>query len=154
MGRWVLAAAIAIGLAVTPAPDLVLYNATASMPVGFYWRSTDAPARHAIVTVRAQRVASAYARQRGFADAHDRFIKRVAGVDGDIVCAHGANVTINGAQLPSRRRLDREGRLMPRWQGCRRLDGEVFVLGDSADSFDSRYFGPVAVGDIDAVWTR
>jgi type IV secretory pathway protease TraF len=33
---------------------------------------------------------------------------------------------------------------MPVWQGCHQLqDGQVFVLGTHAESFDSRYFGPI-----------
>lgn len=29
---------------------------------------------------------------------------------------------------------------------------EVFLMGDTPDSFDSRYFGPVNTADIEGVW--
>lgn len=134
------------------APDLALYNGTPSMPVGFYWRTDRPPERGAIVTVRAERVARDYAMQRGFTDPGDRFLKRVAAVEGDIVCARDLVVTINGVEAARRRIVDSEGRLLPNWQACRTLGLEVFLLGDSADSFDSRYFGPVPLDDIEATW--
>ncbi|GAM99880.1 hypothetical protein U91I_03535 [alpha proteobacterium U9-1i] len=45
--------------------------------------------RHSIVTVRARDVALNYAATRRFTDANDRFLKRVAALDGDIVCGSG-----------------------------------------------------------------
>jgi type IV secretory pathway protease TraF len=40
---------------------------------------------------------------------------------------------------------DRLGRPLPSWTDCRLLDGdEAFLLMEGvADSFDSRYFGPI-----------
>ena len=39
--------------------------------------------------------------------------------------------------------------------GCRTLSGnEVFLMGDTPDSFDSRYFGPVSADDIEGVWRQ
>jgi type IV secretory pathway protease TraF len=48
---------------------------------------------------------------------------------------------------------------MPWWSGCIVLRrGALFLLMDSSDSFDGRYFGPSARGDIigkvSALWTR
>jgi len=41
--------------------------------------------------------------------------------------------------------MDREGRPLPAWQGCRPLaPGEVFLLmANIPASFDGRYFGPI-----------
>lgn len=48
---------------------------------------------------------------------------------------------------------DQRGRPLPRWSGCRELSpDEVFLLGTSSSSFDSRYFGPVRMSDIEAVY--
>lgn len=45
--------------------------------------------------------------------------------------------------LPVRAR-DGRGEPLPVWRGCRALGpAELFLLGDSPDSFDSRAFGPV-----------
>lgn len=133
--------------------DVVLFNATPSVPTGFYVRS-DAPVRQgAFVTVRAADVSIAYASLRHFTDAGDRFIKRIAANDGDSVCADGEVVRINDRTVAHRARHDSEGRALPHWSGCRQLSAdEVFLMGDTEDSFDSRYFGPVSVDDIDGVW--
>jgi type IV secretory pathway protease TraF len=46
-----------------------------------------------------------------------------------------------------------DGRVLPTWRGCRVLhDGEFFVIGDTPDSFDSRYFGVVRADQIEGVW--
>ena len=48
---------------------------------------------------------------------------------------------------------DRAGLPLPEWSGCRRLDtGELFLLGDTETSFDSRYFGPVRVEQLQGVY--
>jgi conjugative transfer signal peptidase TraF len=146
------AALLALG---TGARDILLYNATNSMPVGFYRRNETPPLRGAIVTVRARDVARAYAASRGFDDAGDRFLKRVAATAGDCVCAEGENIVINGSIRAHRARRDSRGAPLPWWNGCRRLGrGELFLLGDAQTSFDSRYFGPVRASAIEGVWTR
>jgi len=134
--------------------DVVIYNDSPSMPQGFYTRINASVVRGSIVTVRARNVAPAYASARGFIDANDRFLKRVAASSGDIVCAHGESVTVNHTTIVERRSLDSAGRALPSWRGCRRLDDEVLLIGDTADSFDSRYWGPVATHEIEGVWRR
>ncbi|MGD9968599.1 MAG: S26 family signal peptidase [Hyphomonadaceae bacterium] len=49
-----------------------------------------------------------------------------------------------------------DGRVHPSgWRGCRDLaDGEVLLLGDTDDSFDGRYWGPVSIELIEGVWRR
>ena len=132
--------------------DLVVFNDSTSIPRGFYARSDAAPRRGAIVTVRAVDVAPDYALMRDFADLGDRFIKRVAGADGDVVCAEGALVTINGERAAERVARDSAGRALPTWSGCRRLRNEVFLLGDTPDSFDGRYWGPTPMAFIEGTW--
>ncbi|UPT63323.1 MAG: S26 family signal peptidase [Hyphomonadaceae bacterium JAD_PAG50586_4] len=80
-----------LGANVEPA---LIYNRSPSVPVGYYLRIDDAPARGAFVTIPALSVAPDYARERGYGDATDRFIKRVAAVAGDQVCAHGDSVSV------------------------------------------------------------
>jgi type IV secretory pathway protease TraF len=49
---------------------------------------------------------------------------------------------------------DTQGRTLPRYRGCVTLEtSEVFVLGPHPQSFDSRYFGPIATTDIQATAT-
>ena len=134
--------------------DVVLFNATPSVPTGFYVRS-NAPLREgAFVTVRAADVADAYASLRHFTDDGDRFIKRVAARSGVRVCAEGESVTV-GANAYTRQTQDSAGRTLPTWEGCHVLHaGEVFLMGETQDSFDSRYFGIVREDAIEGVWKR
>jgi type IV secretory pathway protease TraF len=142
-------------VAIFGAPDAILYNPSNSIPRGFYLRSDESATRGSIVTVRASEVAPAYAAARHFTDAGDRFIKRVAATRGQVVCATGAVITIDGAVAAQRIERDSAGRALPTWDGCRTLAAdEVFLLGDTADSFDGRYWGPISVRLIEGVWRR
>lgn len=141
-------------VAISTLSDVVIYNASPSMPQGIYVRMRSPIVRQSIVTVRARDVALNYATTRRFTDANDRFLKRVAALDGDVVCAFGPLVTINHELTLQRRTVDNAGRALPTWSGCRRLHGQVFLIGDTADSFDGRYWGPVASDLIEGVWRR
>jgi type IV secretory pathway protease TraF len=95
---------------------------------------------------------------RGYLPAGILLIKPIAAGAGDLVCRHGAIVTINGRTAALAKAVDARGRALPRWQGCRRLATlQIFVLSPDADSFDSRYFGPLdtrhVVGMAVPVWT-
>lgn len=106
-----------------------------------------------IVTVRAIEVAPDFARRRGFTDSGDRFIKRVAVLGGAEVCATGTEIQSNGRVIAHRQEVDSEGRVLPSWEGCRVLSSdEVLLLGDTADSFDGRYWGPISRDKIEGVW--
>jgi conjugative transfer signal peptidase TraF len=148
------AAAIALlAVASVNGRDWLLYNHTPSVPPGWYMRSADVIALGAFVTVRAQDVAPDYAAARSFADRGDRFIKRIAASYGDSVCAEGETIRINDRTVAHRAVQDNQGRALPHWSGCRTLSAdEVFLMGDTPDSFDSRYFGPVSAADIEGVW--
>lgn len=158
MRTWLAIGAAAVALlAVASANgrDWLLYNHTPSVPVGWYARSSDEVVIGALVTVRARDVAPDYAAARSFTDDGNRFIKRIAANDGDSVCADGESIRINDRTVAHRASRDSEGRELPRWSGCRVLSAdEVFLMGDTPDSFDSRYFGPVSTDDIEGVWQK
>lgn len=143
---------VAIWIALERVPDLILYNDTASMPVGFYLRSNDELTVGAIVTVRVHQVAHDYALERGVGPDF-RLVKRIAATEGNIVCADGDQIRVDGEVRAFRSARDSNGRPLPSWSGCRELrEGQYLVLGDSADSFDSRYFGIVTASNIEGVW--
>ncbi len=152
----IVAGIAAIGLVAAASatnPDAVHYNGTPSMPVGFYLRAPGEVERGAIVTLRAVDVAPDYAAARNFTDPGDRFLKRVVGAAGDVVCASGAEITLNGARVAERQARDAAGRALPAWSGCVTLDQtHVFLLGDTPDSFDGRYWEPVRRDRIEGVW--
>lgn len=136
------------------AQPVVIFNPSQSVPSGFYLRSGELPRRGDFVTVPAAEVAPEYAALRGYADRSDRFLKRIAATEGQLVCAEEEVISIDGAEVATRIEHDGEGRTLPRWDGCRRLGvGELFLLGDTDDSFDGRYWGPVTIDQIEGVWT-
>lgn len=146
-------AVLAAGAMTAHPPPLLIYNPSPSVPVGFYWRAAGQPQFGDFVIVRAVTAAPAYTRERDFADRTDRFIKKIAAISGQRVCAYGNTVSIDGARTMYRLQRDAMGRALPFWSGCRTLaEDEVFLLGDSADSFDGRYWGPIRVEDIDGPW--
>lgn len=142
-----------LAIASTHQQDLLIYNPSHSVPAGFYVRTSRPIERGALVTVRAVRVAPAYATLRYFTDPGDRFIKRVAAVEGDEVCADGRRLSLNGVVVAQRLERDSVGRTLPTWSGCRILGAdELLLLGDTPDSFDGRYWGPVTIKAIGGVW--
>jgi len=155
-GVWLAVGALAIGLVVAAsalARDLVLYNHSPSIPVGLYLRSDGPVGVGTIVTVRARDVAPSVAEARGFDDEGDRFIKRVSATEGDEICAEGETISINGEAMARRAAVDSSGRPLPSWSGCIVLaTDQFFLLGDTADSFDGRYWGPVSRDRIEGVW--
>lgn len=151
--RTLIAGLVSVGFLMAARPaDLIVYNASPSIPPGFYVRVGGAVVSGSLVTVRARDVAGAYATWRGFTGERDRLIKRVAASEGALVCASGDDIRV-GVRRVRRLAQDRSGHALPSWQGCRVLrPGEVFLLGDTADSFDSRYFGVVENAAIEGVW--
>jgi conjugative transfer signal peptidase TraF len=135
---------------------LVLWNVSPSEPPGVYVRTGDAPARGRIIAFRVPAAAFPYA-DRHLATLHRRpVLKAVAAVSGDVVCTTSGLLVINGRRMGPIQTLDNEGARLPRWRGCGVLPkGEVFVFSDRIpNSFDSRYYGPVATRDIVSVYRR
>lgn len=147
-----VAAACAAGLIAprTPAPALI--NESPSLPRGVYLRFGEAtPGRGATVAVPQPPAARAYLAGLGM-PGDVRLLKRVAAAAGDRVCRIDDRIAA-GRRVVFARRKDHRGVPLPQWRGCRRLGpGEVFLLGDTPGSFDSRYFGPVRVADLDGVY--
>ena len=142
-----------------PRPRL-LWNASASAPLGLYRIAPGAPLEVGdMVAARAPRGARQLAAIRGYLPSGVPLVKRVAATKDSQVCAPGARITVDGRAVARRRKQDALGRLMPWWTGCRRLrHGEVLLLNRAEASFDSRYFGPVErsaiIGKAVLIWPR
>lgn len=135
-------------------PAWALVNESASLPRGLYVRIPNgAPELGAIVAAAPPIQARAYLASLGAPD-DQRVLKRVAAAAGDVVCRRDdrLDTPLRAVGVP---RLDRRGARLPSWRECRRLDqGELFLLGDTPSSFDSRYFGPVDRSRILGVYRR
>lgn len=134
-------AALAAGAAA--ASGALLINESPSLPEGLYRRTAaTGPRPGDVVALEPPPNARAYLTGLGM-PASVKLLKRVAAAEGQMVCATPGLVRLAERELPARLR-DRRGVALPRWTGCRTLgQDEIFVAGDSAGSFDSRYFGPV-----------
>jgi conjugative transfer signal peptidase TraF len=151
--------ALATSASLTPTPRLI-WNASASAPIGFYWRVAGAPSPGDLVLARAPFWARKLAAERRYLPIGVPIIKRVAAVAGDVVCASGDAISIDGRLVAHRLASDRMGRPLPWWEGCETLGaGEFFLLmADAPDSFDGRYFGVTErrdiIGRLVPIWTR
>ena len=133
-------------------PALSLVNESPSLPKGLYLRAHGArPERGAIVAVPQPTPTRAYLAGLGM-PADVLLLKRVAASGGEIVCRNGSRVWGADWSVAAAGR-DRRNRVLPAWSGCRVLAAdELFLLGDTASSFDSRYFGPVRESDVAGVF--
>lgn len=145
--------------AIPPAPRLV-WNASASAPIGLYAVSPGASAEPGdMVIARIPERYRALAAQRHYLPMNVPLIKRVIAYAGDEVCALGREIFVNGRWTAERRLVDGMGRPMPMWTGCTRLHGpQLFLLMDNTASFDGRYFGPTdgkdIIGKARLLWRR
>lgn len=129
---------------ITPPRPVLVYNPSPSVPIGFYRiEAPNGSKRGDLVLARLPDDMRQLADHRRYIPATVPVLKTVAALSGDEVCANIDRVVINGREVGTRRRIDRIGRAMPWWTGCRRLRAdEVFLLnGPSPNSFDGRYFG-------------
>ncbi|MBN8279040.1 MAG: S26 family signal peptidase [Gammaproteobacteria bacterium] len=157
---------VAMGVAVIALPVVMtssvrlVYNATASAPLGWY---VVVPMQEAgvgdVVLAHLPSSAARIADERHYLPESIPILKRVGAVAGQGVCVQNYILRID-RELPVRL-LERDGlgRPLTPWRGCRALNSdELFLLShDSPSSFDSRYFGPIprrlVIGRAVALWT-
>lgn len=163
-----LAIAVLVGFTAGPlaastlwrAPVLLVWNASASAPVGLYHVHDEQPiGRGDMVVAWTPEPARSLAARRRYLPANVPLVKRVAAVAGDRVCAADSQIAINGRRVAARQPTDRAGRPMPQWSGCQKLRaGEYFLLMNSPLSFDGRYFGLTRRSDVlgraELLWRR
>jgi conjugative transfer signal peptidase TraF len=134
--------ALVASLLWAPRP-LLVWNVSASAPVGLYAVSSPDGVRPGeMVIAWTPEPARSLAADRRYLPSNVPLVKRVAAMAGDRVCAMGEAIWVNGRHVGTRRDADGAGRPMPAWVGCRDLaEGEYFLLMESRNSFDGRYFG-------------
>jgi conjugative transfer signal peptidase TraF len=161
-GHIALLAALALVLLASPHivsnTPLVVWNVSPSVPVGLYHVVRRSPRRGDLVLVVLPEHVSKLTTARRYLAPRSLLIKPVAAIGGDRVCRLGSRVWVSGHAGVTAGAVDALDRPLPTWRGCRLLHStQVFVLGPSADSFDSRYFGVIdvrrVVGIAVPVWT-
>ena len=150
-GVLVLGVAIitAVGALAAAKPTLLL-NRSPSEPPGLYVRAGRDLGVGSIIAFRTPSAAFPYA-DLSMAYLHHRpLLKAVSAGPGDRVCTNDGELIINGRATAPIATRDRQGRALPRWQGCRRMaQDELFVFSARVpNSFDSRYYGPVHRTDV------
>ncbi|QHC34729.1 S26 family signal peptidase [Komagataeibacter xylinus] len=139
----------AMGVAVASivhVPVKLLWNASASTPLGLYdLRAQNGLTAGDLVAVRPPKPLADFMVGRGYIGRNVPLLKSVAALPGQQVCRVGRTVTVDGVKLGDAQDRDRRGRVLPIWQGCRRIaPDQIFLMNSSIrDSLDGRYFGPL-----------
>jgi conjugative transfer signal peptidase TraF len=137
-----------------------MWNASNSVPVGLYRLQ---PAARLTITelvaVQPPEPLATFLDLNGYLPIGVPMLKRVLALPGQTVCREALTIVVDDIKIGEARERDGRGRPLPVWQGCRVIgEGELFVMNwQSADSLDSRYFGPIpissVIGRAVAVWT-
>jgi conjugative transfer signal peptidase TraF len=155
--RILLFAAAPIILAVLLAPSFT-WNVSASLPRGLYLVDAGAtPERGSVVSFRPPTLAAGLIAARGYLPPNARLLKVVVALPGDRACVDGDVVSVNGDAWGNVARRDFAGRSLEPSTFCGPVPaGRAFVATAAPRSFDSRYFGPVALSSLTVVrplWT-
>lgn len=142
-------------------PVMLIWNASASVPIGLYAvQSADNLDITDLVVVQAPALIADFMSDRGYLPMGVPMLKRVLALPGGIICRHGDDITAYGLPIGRARERDTAGRKMPVWQGCRSIAAdEIFLMNfDVPDSVDGRYFGPFPrasiIGLARPIWTN
>lgn len=143
-----------------PAP-LLVWNASASSPIGLYHVGSARNVRPGdMVIAWPPESARELGAERHYLPRNVPLVKRVAAAAGDRVCAIGEAIFVNGRLATLRRATDPSGRPMPWWTGCEKVrQGDLFLLTPGVpEAFDGRYFGAtrsdLIVGRARLLWPR
>ena len=153
-------ATIALTAASKHAPILV-WNATASVPIGLYAVRDAGPlVAGELVVAQPPEVLAQFLEDGRYLPKGMPLIKHVAALPGSVVCRSALAISIDGIVRAQARERDYAARNLPSWSGCRTIaDDEIFLLNASEPaSLDGRYFGPLPassiVGRAVPVWTE
>ena len=132
---------------------LIVWNATPSVPPGFYRVSPmgQGPLRTGeLVLARLDASTAHLYADRGYLPLGVPLLKRIAAVSGQRVCERDGKLSIDGRHVADALPADGRGRPLMPWHGCRRLqDKEVFLLmADIPASLDGRYLGPTPIRSV------
>lgn len=160
VSAWCLFAALH---AAVKAPLVI--NLSASVPRGIYLKQHEGkikrgslvlvcPSEKAIWRLVAQ--SRSVVRGSGCGGTLAPLIKEIAAVEGDTVEVTTGGVVLNGTLRTGTalRSFSSRGEPLPKASSGKIVPGELFLLGASPESLDSRYFGTVPIQDVKGVLTR
>ena len=129
-------------VAIMPRPIHLVWNGSASVPIGLYWISSGPAKSGDLALVRLDGWLQSLFETRGYLPSMVPLLKRIAASQGDEICRTGFDISINGRHVATALSADSMGRPLPVWRGCHVLnDREIFLLNDNPRSLDGRYFG-------------
>src|SRR3546814_15973931 len=118
---------VGVGMAIAafiPTPTKLIWNATASAPIGFY---TVEPAERIavpeLVAIMPPEPLADFMVERGYVGRDVPLPKRVLGLPGQRVCSTGSAVNDDGVEMGEALARDRTCRELPFWQGRRVCGG-------------------------------
>ncbi|WP_299006377.1 S26 family signal peptidase [uncultured Caulobacter sp.] len=154
----VVGCVLTIAPAVMPVTRRLIFNTTASVPVGLYWLEERWPGAGGLALVRPPPRLGRWMAERHYLPLNVPLIKRIAATEGQVVCVQHDLVRIDGAVVAQVLNHDRLGRRLVPAPLCRRLAAdEVFLLNPERRSLDGRYFGTLSrrcvVGRLTPLWT-
>lgn len=138
-------------LSLVPIAPKLVWNASASAPVGLYAIDRSAALEVPdLVAVEAPERLATFLSERGYLPRGVPLMKRVAALPGQRVCRSGARITVDDIDLGEALERDRLGRPLPVWRGCRAVaPSELFLMNwQVRDSLDGRYFGPLPAASV------
>lgn len=161
----VLLTALGVASLVAPAvlqpQRVLLWNASASVPIGLYLlKNTDRRYVSELIAVLPPEPLSSFLASGNYLPRGVPMLKHVLALPGQTVCREGFVVTIDKIAVGVARKRDQRGRPLPSWQGCRVISRDsIFLMNSqSADSLDGRYYGPLpasaVVGRALPVWIK
>lgn len=134
----------------------VVVNTSPSVASGLYGRVDAVPVVGRLVSFQMPESAWRYLEARSGRQPEGWFVlKPIVAGPGDHVDTTNERLVINDRSLGAIATHDAAGRPLPVWRASRVLGAdEFFVYSDRiANSFDSRYFGPIRRAEIEAVRT-
>lgn len=131
----------------------LIWNASASAPIGLYRLHPGIPASIGNwVAIMPPPELARFMAERHYLPVGVPLLKRVGALPGQRVCRHGTVVTVDGQVVATALPHDRRGRALTSWQGCSTVPANaLFLLNPATDSFDSRYFGAVPISGVQGV---
>jgi conjugative transfer signal peptidase TraF len=149
VGAVLLVAVITVGVGACTGRHF-LWNLSPSLPRGLYLlEPSRVPRRGAVVAFEPPPLAAAEVAARHYLPEGASLLKIVAALPGDRVCLHESAFVVNGESLGPIVRRDSAGRPLTPFDFCGRVPpGRAFVATTTQLSYDSRYFGPVALSSL------